>query len=161
MRVILQMEGFPCGSASKESACNVGDLGLIPGLGRSPGEGKDYPLQYSGLENSMDYSPWGCKESEMTKWLSLSSNGIWHIFWTIKHLVLVTSLPYYLLQNEVTFSVPSLNCLLIFNLWWNMTSFPALDILWAYISVSTLLRRLPWLILISSDPSPLESNMTS
>ena len=40
----------------KESACNVGDLGLIPGLGRSPGEGKGYPLQYSGLENAMDYS---------------------------------------------------------------------------------------------------------
>ena len=38
----------------KESACNVRDLGLIPGLGRSPGEGKGYPLQYSGLENSMD-----------------------------------------------------------------------------------------------------------
>ena len=46
--------GFPCGSAGKESACNVGDLGSIPGLGRSPGEGKGYPLQYSGLENSMD-----------------------------------------------------------------------------------------------------------
>ena len=46
--------GFPCGSAGKESACNVGDLSLIPGLGRSPGEGKGYPLQYSGLENSMD-----------------------------------------------------------------------------------------------------------
>ena len=46
--------GFPDGSAGKESACNVGDLGWIPGLGRSPGEGKDYPLQYSGLENSMD-----------------------------------------------------------------------------------------------------------
>ena len=46
--------GFPCGSAGKESACNVGDLGLIPGLGRSPGEGKGYPFQYSGLENSMD-----------------------------------------------------------------------------------------------------------
>ena len=43
-----------CGSAGKESACNAGDLGLIPGLGRSPGEGKGYPLQYSGLENSMD-----------------------------------------------------------------------------------------------------------
>ena len=42
-----------CGSAGKESACNAGDLGLIPGLGRSPGEGKDYPLQYSGLEKSM------------------------------------------------------------------------------------------------------------
>ena len=46
--------GFPCGSAGKESACNAGDLGLIPRLGRSPGEGKGYPLQYSGLENSMD-----------------------------------------------------------------------------------------------------------
>ena len=42
------------GSAGKESACNAGDLGLIPGLGRSPGEGKGYPFQYSGLENSMD-----------------------------------------------------------------------------------------------------------
>jgi len=48
--------GFPCGSAGKESACNVGNLGSIPGLGRSPGEGKGYPLQYSGLENSMDLS---------------------------------------------------------------------------------------------------------
>ena len=45
--------GFPCGSAGKESACNAGDLGSIPGLGRSPGEGKGYPLQYSCLENSM------------------------------------------------------------------------------------------------------------
>ena len=48
------ISGFPCGSAGKESACNAGDLGLIPGLGRSPGEGKGYTLQYSGLENSMD-----------------------------------------------------------------------------------------------------------
>ena len=46
--------GFPCGSASKESTCNAGNLGSIPGLGRSPWEGKGYPLQYSGLENSMD-----------------------------------------------------------------------------------------------------------
>ena len=46
--------GFACGSAGKESTCNVGDLGSIPGLGRSPGEGKGYPLQYSGLENTMD-----------------------------------------------------------------------------------------------------------
>ena len=46
--------GFPWGSAGKESACNAGDLGSTPGLGRSPGEGKGYPLQYSGLQNSMD-----------------------------------------------------------------------------------------------------------
>ena len=52
---------FPCSSADKESTCNEEDLGSIPGLGRSPGEGKGYPLQYSGLENSMDYSSWGRK----------------------------------------------------------------------------------------------------
>ena len=46
--------GFPDRSAGKQPACNAGDLGLIPGLGRFPGEGKSYPLQYSGLENSMD-----------------------------------------------------------------------------------------------------------
>ena len=46
--------GFPGGLAGKESARNAGDLGLTPGLGRSPGGGKGYPLQYSGLENSMD-----------------------------------------------------------------------------------------------------------
>jgi len=46
--------GFPCGSAGKESACNSGNLCSISGLGRSPGEGKGYPLQYSGLENAMD-----------------------------------------------------------------------------------------------------------
>ena len=55
--------GFPCGSAGKESSCNVGDLGSIPGLERSPGEGNNYPLQYSGLENSMD-CPWSRKESD-------------------------------------------------------------------------------------------------
>ena len=46
--------GFPESSVGKESACNTGDLGSILGLGRSPGEGRGYPLQYSGLENSMD-----------------------------------------------------------------------------------------------------------
>ena len=61
---------FSGGPAGKESVCNVGDLGLISGLGRSPGEGKGYPLQYSGLENSMD-SPWGCKDLDTTDRLSL------------------------------------------------------------------------------------------
>ena len=46
--------GFPYSSAGKESACSAGDLGLIPGMGRFPGEGKGCPFQYSGLENSMD-----------------------------------------------------------------------------------------------------------
>ena len=52
--LLLGTKGFPASSDSKESACNAGDLGSIPGLGRSPGDGKGYPLQYSGLENSMD-----------------------------------------------------------------------------------------------------------
>ena len=60
--------GFPHSSDSKESACNAGDLGSIPGLERSPGEGKGYPLQYSGL-----YSPWGAKSRT---WLSEFSQVI-------------------------------------------------------------------------------------
>ena len=63
--------GFPCGSAGKEFTCNVEDLGSIPGLVRSPGEGKGYPLKYSGLENSMDCA-WGHKESDTTEQHSLS-----------------------------------------------------------------------------------------
>ena len=49
---------FPCGSGSKESACNAGDPASIPGLGRSPGEGNSYPLQYFCLENPMDSGAW-------------------------------------------------------------------------------------------------------
>ena len=60
--------GFPGSSAGKESTCNAGDLGSIPGLGRSPGEGKGYPLQYSGLENSMDCIVHGVTKS----WTRLS-----------------------------------------------------------------------------------------
>ena len=65
--------GFSGGSVSKESVCIVGDLGSIPGLGRSPGEGHGNPLQYSYLENPhgkrslVGYSPWGHKESDMTE----------------------------------------------------------------------------------------------
>ena len=60
--------GFPGGSADKESTGNVGDLGSIPELGRSPGEGNGYPLQYSGLENSMDCIVHGAAKSRT--WLS-------------------------------------------------------------------------------------------
>ena len=84
------LQGFPDSLAGKESSCNAKDVGLIPGLGRYPGEGKSYPLQYSGLENRMDYSPRGYKESNMTelsphwednthllKWIETSSNIKW------------------------------------------------------------------------------------
>ena len=64
--------GFPGGSAGKESACNAGDLGSIPGLGRSPAEGKGHLLQYSGLENSMGSIVHGASESDITEQLSLS-----------------------------------------------------------------------------------------
>ena len=64
--------GFPGGSDGKESSCSAGDLGLIPGLGKSPGEGKGYPLQYSGLENSRDCIVHGVAKSQtMTERLSL------------------------------------------------------------------------------------------
>ena len=66
--------GFPGGSDGKDSACNAGDVGSIPGSGRSPGEGNGYPLQYSCLENSMargrslvGYSPWALKELDTTE----------------------------------------------------------------------------------------------
>ena len=68
--------GFPGGSDGKESTCNVGDLGSIPGLGRSLGGGHGNPLQYSSLENPHGHrslvgcSPWGCKESDMTEVLN-------------------------------------------------------------------------------------------
>ena len=79
-------------SAGKESACDVGDLGSILGLGRSPGEGKGYP-QYSGPENSMD-SWWGRKELNTTEWLLLSlfmykyTSLILHMIRKVKFLVL-------------------------------------------------------------------------
>ena len=58
-------QGFPDGSAGKESACNAGDLGLTPGLGRFLGEGTSYPLQYRGLENSIDCIVQGVAESQI------------------------------------------------------------------------------------------------
>ena len=70
--------GFPGGSDGKESTCNTGDPGSIPGLGRSPGGGHGNPLQYPCLENPYgqrslaDYSPLGCKESDRTERLSLT-----------------------------------------------------------------------------------------
>ena len=62
----FSISGFPGGLAGEKSACSVGDLGSIPGLGRSPGEGKGYALQYSGLENSVDYTVHGVAELDMT-----------------------------------------------------------------------------------------------
>ena len=74
--------GFPGGSIDKESSCNAGDLGSIPGVGRSPGGGHGNPLQYSCLENHqgqrglVGYSPRGCKESDMTEWLRTGNGNL-------------------------------------------------------------------------------------
>ena len=66
--------GFPFGLGHKESACSVGDLGLVPGLGRSPGEGNGNPLQYSCLENSMDGGAWQAIVHGVTKSQTRLSN---------------------------------------------------------------------------------------
>ena len=84
-------KGFPGGSDSKESACNVGDLGSNPGLGRSPGGGHGNPLQYSCLENPCwqrslaGCNPWGHKQSDTTDRLSTHMNKVKvMIIWTFK-----------------------------------------------------------------------------
>ena len=64
MQILYMVMGFPGDSEVKASACNVGDQGSIPGLGRSPGEGKGHPLQYSGLENSMACTACGLAKSQ-------------------------------------------------------------------------------------------------
>ena len=74
--------GFPGGSAGTESACNAGDLGLIPGLERSPGEGGSYPLHYSGLENSMDRGAWWAVVRGVTK----SQTGLGYFHFVLKKL---------------------------------------------------------------------------
>ena len=72
----LPLLGFPGGSDGKESACNAGDLGLIPGLGRSPREGNGNPVffpgEFHGQRSLTGYSPWGCKESDTTEQLKLT-----------------------------------------------------------------------------------------
>ena len=71
----------PGGSNSKESACCAGDLGLIPGLGRIPGEGKGYPLQYSGLENPMDCIVHGVTKNQTQLSLLRASTTLLLLFW--------------------------------------------------------------------------------
>ena len=79
---MLRDWGFPGGSDGKKSTCSAGDLGLIPGLGRSPGGGHDNPLQYSCLGNPQGqrslvaYSPWGHTELDMTERLSIQTQSM-------------------------------------------------------------------------------------
>ena len=76
--IIDTYQGFPCGSDGKESACNPGNPGSISGLGRSPGGRKwqstsiFLPGEFHGQRSLVDYSPWGCKQSDTTEWLTLA-----------------------------------------------------------------------------------------
>ena len=94
--MVLNLSGFPDSSVGKESTCNEGDTSLITGLGRSAGEGKGYPLQYSGQENSMDYSPWSRKELDMTEQLSLSLSNVVYSMGPIHHFSELRIKLYYL-----------------------------------------------------------------
>ena len=82
---VCSAAGFPGGSDYKESACNAGDLGLIPGWGKSPGGGHGNPLQYSCLEHPhgqrslAGYSPWGRKESDTIEHTQLSTAHTAHV----------------------------------------------------------------------------------
>ena len=98
--------GFPGGSADRESTCNVGDLGSIPGLRRSPGEGNGYPLQYSALEKSMDWIVHGVAKSRT--WLSDfhfqdAINYRWLYFWNKKH-------------GQLNYDTWAVKCILIFKM---------------------------------------------
>ena len=93
--------GFPCSSAGKESARNARDLSLIPGLGRSPGEAKGYPLQYSGLGNSMDCIVHGVTKSQT--WLS-DFHFTCILFWALTYFIPSTyySFPVFPLSETVS-----------------------------------------------------------
>ena len=149
--------GFPCGSAGKESACNEGDMGSIPGLGRTPREGKGCPLQYSGLENSMDCIVHGVAESDRTERLSLhfSSFLLFHEHFYHLHtsysslllpsfiyfLLLTALLRYNLYTVELTrykwsiqwFLVNFCNCAIIIIIQvWNTSFAPKSSLVFAY-----------------------------
>ena len=96
---------FPCGSAGKEFACSVRDLGSIPGLGRSPEEGKGYPLQYSGLDNSMDFLVHGVAKS----WTRLSSFHVHEdlgLFVFLSFAILFLKLDFSLLKQKLLPAFP-------------------------------------------------------
>ena len=86
----MYIGGFPDSLVGKDSACNAGDMGSIPGLGRSSGEGIGYLLQHSAGEFHGLCSLWGCKESDMTERLSLSKCMCIYIYIKYTHICIIT-----------------------------------------------------------------------
>ena len=121
------------GSEGKESACSAGDLGLIPGSGRSPGEGNGYPLQYSRLQNPADRGAWWArvrgvsKESDITWWLNNNNNVLhiinwyWYLFYYIIYKYIYFQL-YFNAKLSCTYYFKNACCdiwlLLCFSLKW-------------------------------------------
>ena len=116
--------GFPHSPVGKESACNAGDPGSIPGWGRSPGEGEGYSFQYSGLENSMDYSftvHGGHEESDTTELLSLHFTS-WHLLMANGNMKVISrfslSFPFSVLSSSYCFLgllIVSYECRLMYH----------------------------------------------
>ena len=134
----LLRRGFPGVSPGKESACSAGDLGLTPRLGRSPGEGKGYPLQYSGLENSMDCRVHGVTKS--WKWLNN-----FHLY-SFTHAPFFLSLHHQLFPLLDLFHQPTINIFLLKSYFFhfkrkNILLVPLLSSYSTSVSVS---RRIPW-----------------
>ena len=95
--MVYTYSGFPGGSVGKESACNAGDLALIPGLGRSPGEGNGNPLQYSCLENSKDRGAWWVTVQVVIHTVKYYSASKWketgiHTTWTILEDIMLSKI---------------------------------------------------------------------
>ena len=108
------IRGFLCGSAGKELACHVGDLGSIPGLGRSPGEGKGYSLQYSGLKNSID-----CIVNGVAK--SRTQLGDFHFQFTFNSGQTWKIVSYSLTNGRYVYSPLSKICILLAHPKWGLS----------------------------------------
>ena len=94
--------GFPDGSDGKESACNAGDWGSIPGLGRTPSEGNGYPLQYSCLENSMDRGCWWATVDGLQR-VGHNWHFVIHCPFSLEYLILATPSPSF--THELCFAL--------------------------------------------------------
>ena len=110
------VRGLPGGSDGIECACNAGDLALVPGLGRSVGEGNGYPLQYSCLENSVDRGAWRATVHGVAKsqiWLGDFHLLPWHVYWTLCRQNCIDSLDWLLgLQtSKVAYNMSRKHCL--------------------------------------------------